>query len=260
MMNESGAKPNFAGLEVAAFESRRAEEIAKLITQCGGVPRVGPSMREIPLENNSAAFEFAEQLLAGKFQGVVFMTGAGTRTLFEALQSRYAVEEIVHGLSTTTVVARSPKPAQVLREYGVPVTIIAPEPNTWQEILQELDENPRGFALQGSTVAVQEYGEPNQAFLDELKSRGAAPLRVPVYRWGLPEDLGPLKETLDAILQGRAKVALFTSRNQVTNVLHVAAGLEVGNEAEESPAADRRMFHRPHLQRRIDSGGHFCGY
>ncbi|MGA8183195.1 MAG: uroporphyrinogen decarboxylase [Terriglobia bacterium] len=230
MMNETGAKPNFGGLEVAAFESRRAEEIAKLITHCGGVPRVGPSMREVPLEDNSAAFEFAEQLLAGKFQGVVFMTGTGTRTLFEALQSRYAVEEIVHGLSTTTVVARSPKPAQVLREYGVPVTIIAPEPNTWQEILQELDENPRGFALQGSTVAVQEYGEPNPTFLDELKSRGAVPLRVPVYRWALPEDLGPLKETLDAILKGRAKVALFTSRNQVTNVLQVAAGLAAGEK------------------------------
>ncbi|HET7099844.1 MAG TPA: uroporphyrinogen decarboxylase [Terriglobia bacterium] len=234
MMNESGTKVNFAGLEVAAFESRRAEEIAKLITHCGGVPRVGPSMREIPLENNSAAFEFAEKLLAGKFQGVVFMTGVGTRTLLEALQSRYAIEEIVHGLSTTTVLARSPKPAQVLREYGVPVTILAPEPNTWQEILQELDENPRGFALQGSTVAVQEYGEPNQAFLDELKSRGAVPFRVPVYRWALPEDLGALKETLDAILKGRARVVLFTSRNQVTNVLQVAAGLEVGNELKKA--------------------------
>src|SRR5512146_2369724 len=216
-MNESGEKPNFGGLEVAAFESRRAEEIAKLIMHCGGVPRVGPSMREIPLEDNLAAFEFAEKLLAGKIQGVVFMTGVGTRTLFEALQSRYAIEEIVHGLSATTVIARSPKPAQVLREYGVPVTILAPEPNTWHEILQELDENPRSFTLQGSTVAVQEYGEPNEVFLEELKARGAVPLRVPVYRWALPEDLGPLKETLDAVIGGCARVALFTSRNQVTN-------------------------------------------
>jgi uroporphyrinogen decarboxylase len=223
MMNEKGAKPNFGGLEVAAFESRRAEEIAQLISRCGGVPRVGPSMREVPLEDNPAAFEFAERLLAGKIQGVIFMTGVGTRTLFEALQSRYAVEEIVHGLSTATVVARSPKPAQVLREYGVPVTILAPEPNTWQEVLHELDENPRGFTLQGSTVAVQEYGEPNQAFLEELRSRGVAPLRVPVYRWALPENLGPLRETLNDILAGRARVALFTSRNQVANVLRVAA-------------------------------------
>lgn len=236
-MNESGAKPNFGGLEVAAFESRRAEEIAKLITHCGGVPRVGPSMREIPLEDNLAAFEFAEKLLAGKIQGVVFMTGVGTRTLFEALQSRYAIEEVVHGLSATTVIARSPKPAQVLREYGVPITVLAPEPNTWQEIIQELDENPRSFTLEGSTVAVQEYGEPNEPFLEELKARGAAPLQVPVYRWALPEDLGPLNKTLDAVLAGRVRIALFTSRNQVTNVLQVAAGRAAG---EKLKAALRR--------------------
>jgi uroporphyrinogen decarboxylase len=234
MMNENGAKPNFGGLEVAAFESRRAEEIAKLISRCGGVPRVGPSMREVPLEDNPAVFDFAEQLLAGKLQGVIFMTGVGTRTLFEALQSRYAIEEVVHGLSTTTVVARGPKPVQVLREFGVPITITAPEPNTWQEILQELDENPRSFTLQGSTVAVQEYGEPNEAFLDELKSRGAVTLRVPVYRWALPEDLGPLRQTLNAILEGRARVALFTSRNQVTNVLQVSAEQAVGGKLLEA--------------------------
>ncbi len=223
MTNDNGAKPNFGGLEVAAFESRRAEEIAKLISRCGGIPRVGPSMREIPLENNPAAFEFAEKLLAGKLQGVIFMTGTGARTLFEVLQSRYAIEEIVHGFSATTVVVRGSKAAQVLVEYGVPITITAREPNTWQEVIQELDENPRSFTLKGSTVAVQEYGEPNEVFLEELRSRGAVPLRVQVYRWALPEDLGPLRETLKAILQGRARVVLFTSRNQVSNVLHVAA-------------------------------------
>lgn len=236
-MTESSAKSGFGGLEVAAFESRRAEEIAKLISKCGGIPRVGPSMREIPLENNPAAFEFAEQLLAGKIQGIVFMTGVGTRTLFEALQSRYPMEEIVHGLSTATVVARSPKPAQVLREYGVAVTILAPEPNTWQEVLQELDENPRSFTLQGSTVAVQEYGEPNMTFLEELKARGAVPLQVPVYRWTLPEDLGPLKKTLDAVLRGRARITLFTSRHQVTNVLQVSGKQAAG---EKLKAALRR--------------------
>lgn len=201
-MDRNGAKPNFGGLEVAAFESRRAEEIAKLIAHCGGVARIGPSMREVPLQDNPAAFEFAEKLLSGKLQGVIFMTGVGTRTLFEALQSRYAIEEIVHGLSTLTVVARGPKPAQVLREHGIPITIIVPEPNTWCEILQELDENPRSFTLQGSTVAVQEYGVPNEVFLEELKSRGAVPLRVPVYRWALPETLARCGKHLTTFLPG----------------------------------------------------------
>jgi len=105
----------------------------------------------------------------------------------------------------------------------VPATIAVPEPNTWREILQELDENPRGFTLRGSRVAVQEYGISNEAFLQELAERGAEVLRVPVYRWALPEDLGPLREAFSAILEGQARVLLFTNATQVEHVLRVAS-------------------------------------
>src|SRR5712692_1660644 len=214
---------SFEGLEVAAFESRRAKEIAVLISNYGGVPRLGPSMREVPLEENSAAFDFAKKLLAGELDAVIFMTGVGTRTLFEVLQTRYQPDQIVRGLSKVTVVTRGPKPVSVLRELQVPITITVPEPNTWREILQELDEHPRGFTLEGSRVAIQEYGVPNEAFLEELKERGAKVLRVPVYRWALPEDLRPLLDTLASILDGSARVVLFTNAVQVNHVLRVAS-------------------------------------
>ena len=215
--------PSLRNLTVAAFESRRAQEMAALIANLGGVPLVAPSVREIPLDNNPAAFEFAEKLLAGKLDGVIFMTGVGAHTLLAALETRYARDEIVHALERLTVVARGPKPAKVLQEFKVPVTISIPVPNTWREILEELDESPRGFTLQGSRVAVQEYGIPNEAFIQELRGRGAEVLRVPVYRWALPEDLGPLRRTLDALIAGTARVALFTNATQVYHVLQVAA-------------------------------------
>jgi uroporphyrinogen-III synthase len=75
----------FDGLEVVSFESRRAREMAALITNLGGMPRVAPSVREVPLEDNPAAFKFAEQLLAGQVDAVLFMTGVGTRALVEVL-------------------------------------------------------------------------------------------------------------------------------------------------------------------------------
>ena len=215
--------PTFGNLTVAAFESRRAREMGTLIANLGGVPLLAPSVREIPLENNPAAFEFAEKLLAGKLDGVIFMTGGGARTLLEVLETRYARDEIVHALARLTVVARGPKPAKVLQEYKIPITITIPEPNTWREILEELDESPRGFTLEGSRVAVQEYGIPNEAFMHELSERGADVLRVPVYRWALPEDLGPLRHALDSIIAGTARVALFTNATQVYHLVQVAA-------------------------------------
>src|SRR5579864_1940149 len=173
-MSETTAQAvSFGGLEVVAFESRRAIEMATLIQRLGGVPLVAPSMREVPLEENPIAFDFAEKLFAGRLDTIIFMTGVGTRTLFEVLESRYAREKIVSSLSKITVVARGPKPIKVLREYQIPITIAAPEPNTWHEILYQLDHHPQGLKLKGRRIAVQEYGVANAALIAELRDRGA---------------------------------------------------------------------------------------
>jgi uroporphyrinogen decarboxylase len=222
-MSGSTAKTaNFGGLEVVSFESRMAREMAGMIQKLGGVPRVAPSMREVPLEENQDAFAFADELFAGRVDAIIFMTGAGTRVLVSVLETRHPRQKVVEAFSKTTVIARGPKANKALRDLGVPVTIAVPEPNTWREILDELDENPRGFTLQGSRVAVQEYGVPNQPFLWELKQRGVEVLRVPVYRWTLPEDTAPLLDALDAILEGRARVVMFTNARQIDHVLQVA--------------------------------------
>ncbi len=244
MTETSAGRANFNGREVVAFESRHTPEMAALIARFGGVPRLAPALREAPLEENAAALEFGAELFAGQLHAVIFMTGVGTRRLFEVLETRYDRGKIVQALGGITVVARGPKPVKVLREFQVPITITVPEPNTWREILQELDENPpagrgplsdqgpgspsagagpRGFTLQGSRVAVQEYGVPNQDFLAALQERGARVMRVPVYQWTLPQDLQPLREAIGALVEGRAQVALFTNSAQVEHLLRVAA-------------------------------------
>jgi uroporphyrinogen-III synthase len=214
--------PGFQGLQVAAFESRHAQEIATLISRYGGVPRVAPSMREVPLEQNPVAFEFAERLLAGRLDAVIFMTGVGTRTLMQVLESRHPRERLVEALSKTMVVARGPKSVRALQEFGVPISVTLPDPHTWQMLLRVFDEHPRGFNAQGSRIAIQEYGASNEDLLTELRKRGADIFSVPVYRWALPEDLRPLREVLAAIAEGSARIALFTNAVQVDHVMQVA--------------------------------------
>ena len=228
MNSQRKAVADFGGVQVVAFESRRAKEMAALISNCGGVPFVAPAMRETPLGENTAAFAFAEQLFAGRLQGVIFMTGGGTRRLVEVLEAHYSREKLVHALAGLTVVARGPKPVKVLRELGVPITINVPEPNTWREVLEELDENPRGFTLEGSRVAVQEYGVPNLAFLGELKERGVDVLRVPVYQWAFPEDSGPLRQAIESVIQSRARVLLFTNSAQAQHLVEFATEKGLG--------------------------------
>jgi uroporphyrinogen-III synthase len=47
-------------------------------------------------------------------------------------------------------------------------------------------------------------------------------VQVPVYRWQLPEDLGPLERVIEAICAGTAHVVLFTSGPQAGSLIEVA--------------------------------------
>ncbi len=209
----------FEGLHVAAFESRMAEEMSRLIAHHGGRPIVAPSMREIPLDRNHEALAFGEKLLQGHWDVLILLTGVGTRTLVQALETRHPRERILEALGKVTRVCRGPKPVAALRSLGLEPGITVPEPNTWVELLRTLDEKA---PVRGRKVALQEYGITNLDLVRGLQERGAEVTRVPVYRWSLPEDLEPLQGALRAIADGRVDVVLFTNANQVENVLQVA--------------------------------------
>ena len=221
-MAEQSKPAGLNGLRVLALESRRAVEMAKLITSYGGVPILAPSMREVPIEANTEALDFARTLAAHGFDMVILLTGVGTRALARVVETVYPREQLVAALSRVAIVARGPKPVAVLKELGVPVTIAVPEPNTWRDLLAALDARRDSLPLDGLRVAVQEYGKPNAELLAGLLERGARVTRVPVYQWALPEDTAPLRAAVDAIAKGEIDVMLFTTSVQVQHLLLIA--------------------------------------
>lgn len=219
--------PSFGGLRVLILESRRATEMAALVTTYGGQPISAPSMREVPLESNAEALAFADALERGEFDLVLLLTGVGTRALLAVMDGvRGSRDRFVEALRGTRVMARGPKPLAVLREIGVPAWLTAPEPNTWREVLAALDGKAAEYPLAGRRMAVQEYGESNPELLAALDERGAIVTRVPVYRWALPEDLEPLKAACRTLAEGGGvDVAMFTTATQVVHLLQVAESL-----------------------------------
>ena len=163
---------DFANLKVIAFESRKAKEVATLISNQHGIPLIAPAMREIPLEENLAAFTFADELFAGRVDAVIFMTGVGARTLFQVLETRYSPAKIVGALAGVVVVARGPKPIAVLRELRIPVHVAVPEPNTWREVLETLDQHPGGFTLRERALPSRNMGSPMWDFSRDCGSEG----------------------------------------------------------------------------------------
>lgn len=228
--NDAQQPRGLAGLRVLAFESRRAQEIAKLIAHYGGQATVAVSMREVPLQDNTEALAFAHELAEGGFDMVIFLTGVGARALARVVETVYPREEFVAALRRVGVVARGPKPVAALQEMGVPIALVVPEPNTWRDLLRALDENAHLLPLSGRRVAVQEYGASNAELLAGLGQRGARVTRVPVYQWALPEDTRPLRSAVEAISGGEIDMALFTTSVQVLHLLQMAKDMK----AEES--------------------------
>jgi uroporphyrinogen-III synthase len=224
------ALAGFNGLRVLSLESRRAREIGQLIINNGGQPIVAPSTREVAAESNPAELQFATSLLQDQFVAVIFLTGVGTRALVQAVEPVCSREQFVAALSRTTVVARGPKPVAVLRELGVPITLTVPEPNTWREILQVLDQNAEKIPLKGKRVAVQEHGVPSHELYAGLKERGAEVFPVQVYQWALPEDIEPLRQAILSVTADQIDVAMFTSSVQIHHLLQIAQEMELRKE------------------------------
>jgi uroporphyrinogen-III synthase len=212
-----------SGLRVVSFESRRSAEVAELIRNYGGEPIQAPSMREIPLADQHEALAFGEALLAGDQDVLILLTGVGTRLLIAALTSRWPTEEVMLALGRLTLVCRGPKPIAALKEVGLVPTLAAPEPNTWRDVLSELD---RKLSIRGKRVVVQEYGVRNEELLAGLRQRGAHVTTVAVYAWALPTDIAPLRAAIERVAAGEVEVALFSSATQIDNVFRVA--VEIG--------------------------------
>lgn len=217
-------KPGFRGLRVLALETRRSAEIEQRIRACGGEPLVVPAVREIRLEPQEHAFHFADGLLRGEYDLVIFLTDLGVRALIEQVRSHYPLDDFLAALRKVILVARSYKPAAVLAEYDIAVTVVAPEPCTWREVMRELDAR---FVdgLRSMRIAVQEYAASNPEFLLSLAERALSVTRVPLYEWALPEDRKPLRECVLGITQRYIDVVLFTTAVQVIHLFQVAADM-----------------------------------
>ena len=228
------SKNGFDGLRVLSFESRRGTEMAKLIANAGGVPTVVASMREVPLADNHEALAFVREIIGGKIDSVVFLTGVGAQVVLRVAESANLREAYLDALKKIPVVARGPKPVSVLRPLGVPIALTAPEPNTWRELLQALDANAEVVPLRDKMIAVQEYGATNDELLAALRERGARVRRVPVYDWHLPEDLGPLRNAVQLLVQHEIDVVFFTTSVQVRHLMLVAGEMKLADEVRNA--------------------------
>ncbi|TWU06404.1 uroporphyrinogen decarboxylase [Stieleria varia] len=221
---------DFNGLHVAALESRRCDDMDRLITRYGGVSHVSPSMREVPIEPNRPAIDFAYRVITGEINIVILMTGVGFRFLMRSIERHVDTQRFLDSLSDITTICRGPKPAAALREFGLKATIRVPEPNTWRELLTTIDQH---VPIANQVVGVQEYGVSNASLVAGLEARGASVEPLKVYGWELPVDTQPLADNVRALAAGQRDMLLLTSAHQIVNMLRMAETLGIVDQLRD---------------------------
>jgi uroporphyrinogen decarboxylase len=211
--------PDFQQLRVASLESRRADDMARLIERHGGIAYVSPSMREIPIKPNREAVDFAYRVITGQVGLVIFTTGVGFRFLLSAIDGEVDRQRFLDSLSDIPTIVRGPKPAVAMKEAGITPTFRVPEPNTWREVLDLVD---REVPVANLNVGLQEYGVSNASLIAGLEARGAIVETIRVYGWDFPEQTQPLEANINALANGERDVLLLTSAHQIVNLLRMS--------------------------------------
>jgi len=224
------------GLTVGITGSRRASELAQLVSTFGGIPYVAPTIGIDVQEDVELQVDvLARRIVGGECEYAVFMTGPGVYLLMSKAEQLGVLREVVDGLNRLSVVARSHKPQKVLERYGVRVSLVPPD-NTAEGIAAEMEK----LDLRGKRVAILWHGAPvlllRQAlerggaevfeaqayhYSPALAQRGAAVLGALGFQYVPPEHQKVLRLIRD-VLEGTIHIMTFTSPPSARNLFRLA--------------------------------------
>ena len=225
------------GLTVAVTGSRRASELAQLITNLGGVPYVAPTVGiEVHADADRETEGLIQDILGRQIRYAIFMTGPGVYRLMSTAERLGVGQEVVEVLNRTQVIARSQKPQKVLEKYGVRVSLV-PADNTSEGIAAEMVKRD----VQGKEVAVLWHGNSHAGLRETLHQQGATVYEAVTYRYSLeleergaavlaavgfkflPPEEQRILELIHDLGQGKIDVITFTSPPSARNLFSFAA-------------------------------------
>jgi uroporphyrinogen-III synthase len=209
--------PPLAGYTVGITAARRAEELAVLLQRRGATVLQAPTIRIVPLPDDTDLLAATRQVIAAPIDVAVATTGIGFRGWIEAADGWDLGADLLARLAASVLLARGPKAKGAIRAAGL-VERWSPESEASPELLEYLLDT----GVAGKRIAVQLHGEPLTWFISALEKAGAEVVPVPVYRWTEPADISPVERLLDATIAGQVDALTFTSAPAAASLLGIA--------------------------------------
>lgn len=234
------------GLIVAVTGSRRATELAHIIEGIGGRAYVAPTVGIETDLQSSAAGTLIRNVIDGKVDYCVFMTGPGTFGLMALAEKLGLKDEFVRALNQMKIVARSPKPKVALEKHGVKVDIM-PE-DTHDNTAEGIAKAMAKLDLSGKKVAILWHGAIDSFLRSALEAKGASVQEAQVYAYGLSlteggasilgkmgfQYLSPEEQRIVGLITnliaGKIDAITFTSPPSARNLFAVAVAHDLKTE------------------------------
>ncbi len=207
------------GFVIGVTADRRASEQAELLARRGASVVHGPTMSTLYLADDDELRRATHAVIETPPDYLVATTGIGIRAWLEMASAWGLGDQVVDALVDAKVVARGAKASAAVQAGGLAVWARSPN-----EQMDELAALLLQEDLAGRRVAVQEYGMPNPELTDLLAGAGAEVLRIPVYRWRMPEDPSAAVKLIELACDGRVDAITFTSAPAVHNLFAIAQG------------------------------------
>ena len=221
--------------------SRRASELAHLITSFGGRPYLSPTVGIETRQDISKEVEFfINKILEERIDYVVFMTGPGVYTLMSTAKSLGIEKKFAEALQQTTVIARSLKPKIALAKHGIKTDII-PEENTAEGLAKLL----KSFNIAGKNIAVLWHGLYSPLLKNEIHAVGGQVFESSTYRYSfelkesgarilemmgfkyIPPDESKVVKLIEDMGKGLIDAITFTSPPSARDIFKIAEAYQL---------------------------------
>jgi uroporphyrinogen-III synthase len=206
------------GLTIALAEGRQLEELAQMLEKEGATAMRCPLVSIVDAPDAAPIIAWLRQLVVGRFDYVILMTGEGLRRLLGFAAREQLDRAAIEALGRTRTVTRGPKPLRALREIGLAPALVA-EPPTTDGVIATLRAEP----LPGKAVGVQLYEHANQSLVEFLETSGARVQTVEPYIYAPAADASQVADLIEQMARGTVQMIVFTSSPQVDRLYEVAA-------------------------------------
>ena len=221
------------GLTVAITASRRALELAHLITNFGGIPYISPTVGiESNMDKSKEVEEFIKKIIEDKLDYMIFMTGPGVYSLMSAAKKLQMESNVIEALRQTIVVARSLKPKIALANYGIKTDIV-PDENTADGIAKML----KSSGIQAKKIGVLWHGSHFPILRNEMSAAGAKIFECSTYTYSFD-----LKVSGAKILEEMGFNYVYPDEDKVIKLIEAINKGDIHAITFTSPPSARDLF------------------